>query len=283
VLTVLHSYSLRAYPRSHVFAVARAGGWPAVELAACHLHDDLPAALAEARAAGVAVHCVGYWGEFPRVPSTVDDVRAVVDACAANGVTRLNGSAGWLVHDPDRWNEDWRKNGSALATDDDYTRVADAYRDLADHAAPAGITIGVEVHPNTVHDTVPATARLLGLIDRANVTATLDPANAVALTPDDPAELSLLGRSATYFHLKNGLVRDGVADFTVDASAGVVDNYRWLAAMRAAGTCEAVAIEYCGDGDPHPRLAAARRYLDDTFALLDAVSLDTEELRVKHS
>lgn len=271
--TVLHSYSLRGYPRSHVFAVARAYGWPAVELAACHLDPadpvrDLGAALAEARAAGTTVHCVGYWGEFARVPSTMDQVHRVIDACAAHGVPRLNGSAGWLVQDPQRWDLDWRKNGSALATDEDYARVAHAYRHLADHAAGAGISLGIEVHPNTVHDTVPATARLLALIDRPNVTVTLDPANAAPLTRDDPAELALLGAAATYFHLKNCLVRDGVADFTVDAYAGVVDNYRWLAALREAGTCPAVAIEYCGAGDPHPRLAAARRYLDETLSLL---------------
>jgi sugar phosphate isomerase/epimerase len=273
--TVLHSYALRQYSRSHVFAVARAGGWPAVELAACHLDPgdpvrDLGAALAEARAAGVAIHCVGYWGEFARVPSTVDRVRAVIDACGTHGVLRLNGSAGWLVQDPDRWDADWRKNGSALATEDDLARIADAYRDLADHAAVAGVALGIEVHPNTVHDTVPATARLLALIDRPNVTVTVDPANAAPLTRDDPADLALLGRAATYFHLKNCIVREGTADFTVDAATGVVDNYRWLEALCAADTCTAIAIEYCGSGDPHPRLAAARRYLEDTLALLSA-------------
>ncbi|WP_157756731.1 sugar phosphate isomerase/epimerase [Plantactinospora sp. KBS50] len=244
-----------------------------MELAACHLDlsdatRDLGAALAQARDAGTSVYCLGYWGEFIGLPETVDWVRRAIEACGRHGVPMVNGSAGWLVQEPRLWDRDWRKNGSAMATDEDYAVVAAAYRGLADEAAAVGVRIGIEVHPNTVHDTVPAAARLLSLIDRRNVTVTLDPANAVPLAPDDPAELALLGGGPTYFHLKNCLAREGVADFTVDAANGVVDNYRWLAALLAAGTCPAVAVEYCGAGDPHPRLSAARRYLDDTLALL---------------
>jgi 3-dehydroshikimate dehydratase len=70
-----------------------------------------------------------------------------------------------------------------------------------------------------------------------------------------------------YFHLKNCLIRDGVADFTVDAAAGIVDNYRWLARITELPQVEAVCVEYCGEGDPHPRLTAGRRYLAETLRL----------------
>ena len=278
--TVLHSYSLRDYPREHVFTVARAGGWAAVELAVCHLEADdierdLGVAVEQAAAAGIALHCVGYWGEFavagPARQASIDGTHAVIDACAHHEVDLVNGSGGWLVRHPDRWDLDWRENGSALATDADYARVATAYRELADHAAARGVRIGVEIHPNTVHDTAAATARLLDLVDRPNVTVTLDPSNAAPLSRDDrdAAVLSILDGRASYFHLKNCVVRSGVADFTVDAASGVLDNYRWLEAVARAGF-PAVCIEYCGEGDPHPRLTASRRYLDDTLALLAA-------------
>jgi sugar phosphate isomerase/epimerase len=290
VLPVLHSYALRDYPREHVWRVAVAQGWEAVELAACHLGSgdakrEVAAAVEEARQAGVTVHCVGYWGMFAdrdvaMRQATLDRAHALIDACAATGVRFLNGSGGWLVADPLRWDEDWRRNGSAIATAADYRRVAAAYRELADHGSAQGVRIGVEVHPNTVHDTAAATARLLRLVDRAGLTVTVDPANAVAIDPADgrPEVLDELATWPLYFHLKNGIVRGGVADFTVDASAGVVDNHRWLARLVPSGRCHAVAVEYCGAGDPHPRLAAGRRYLADTLTLITAARRPVPEL-----
>jgi 3-dehydroshikimate dehydratase len=295
ITAVLHSYSLRAYPREHVWAVARAGGWPAVELAACHLDwadpaADLARAVEEAAAAGVRIHCAGYWGEFAhpdpaRRDGSLERVRVLVDAAARQGISLVNGSGGWLVADPKGWDADWRKNGSALATETDLQNVAGAYRELAGEAAGRGVRIGVEIHPNTVHDTAAATAGLLRRIDEGGgpgrigdaargeaVIVTVDPSNAVPISAEDgdPAVLDLLAGRAGYFHLKNCRARDGVADFTVAAADGVVDNYRWLEALLARGDCPAVAVEYCGEGDPHPRLAAGHRYLTETLQLIGA-------------
>ncbi|MDG4765737.1 sugar phosphate isomerase/epimerase [Solwaraspora sp. WMMD406] len=279
---MLHSYALRDYPREHVFRVARLQGWPAVELAACHFDSadpgaELVRAVEQARQAGLAVECAGYWGMFAdrdeRVRrATIDRVRSIIDACAATGVPMINGSGGWLVHDAARWDEDWRRNGSAIATDDDYDRVAAAYQEVAEHAAGRGVRIGVEIHPNTVHDTAAATARLLRRVDRPGMTVTVDPSNAAALSVADrePGILGVLDDWPVYFHLKNCVVRGGVADFSVDAAGGEVDNHRWLRSLVDSGRCDAVSVEYCGTGDPHPRLLASRRYLDETLRLITA-------------
>lgn len=282
VSVVLHSYSLRDYPREHVFEVAREGGWTRVELAAVHLDsgapsEDLARAIAQADAVGARIHCVGYWGQFADLGDarreSVDRARAVIEACAEHGITLINGSGGWLVHDPERWNADWRANGSAIATEADYERVAEAYRELADLAAPLGVRINIEIHPNTVHDTAAATVRLLALIDRPGVAVTVDPSNASALSEADrdPGVLDLLGDRATYLHVKNCTVDGGVCDFNTDVDRGVVDNDRWLAAMAGSGRCTAVCLEYCGDGDPHPYLTASRGYLDDRMRALAGV------------
>jgi hypothetical protein len=53
-----------------------------------------------------------------------------------------------------------------------------------------------------------------------------------------------------------------------------VDNDLWLAAMAESGRCTAVCLEYCGDGDPHPRLAASQSYLDDRMRRLAAALAD---------
>jgi sugar phosphate isomerase/epimerase len=279
VLTVLHGYSFRDYPVEHVLRVARAGHWPAIEFASWHFDRDDPighigATVREARAMGVAVHCVGYWGLFADADEaarrqSVDRVCEIVRAAAVAGVTLVNGSAGWLVADPVKWDLDWTRNGSAMATDADVERVADGYRRVAECGAAHGVRVAVEVHPNTVHDTVRATARLLALVDHDNLFVTLDPSNAAVLSPDerDVSIVDLVAGRVEYFHLKNCLLKEQTADFTVDAAAGVIDNYRWLERLSRLGV-GAVAIEYCGDGDPHPRVAAARRYLDETLSFI---------------
>lgn len=262
--TVLHSYALRDYPLEHVLAVAR--DWPAIELSTWHF-DDLGAAASLARARGVDIHCAGYWGSFADPGFSTAHIRATIDACAEHGITLVNGAGGWLVHDEQTWDRDWRLNGSALASEADLRRVADRYHELAEYGAARGVRVAVEVHPNTVHDTVASTAALLKHADHDNLVVTLDPANAAALSEADrdPAVIGPLRGRIAYFHLKNCLIQGGRSDFTVDAAYGVIDNYRWLHALPEV---TAVAVEYCGEGDPHPRLTAARRYLDDTLRLL---------------
>jgi 3-dehydroshikimate dehydratase len=262
MLTVLHSYALRDYPLEHVLETAR--DWPAVELSTWHF-DDLAGAAKLARAHGVEIYCAGYWGYFADPEFSTAEIRATIDACAEYGISLLNGAGGWLVHDPDRWDEDWRPNGSAAASDVDLRRVADRYHEIADYGAARGVRIAVEVHPNTVHDTVAATAALLAVADHDNLVVTLDPANAAALSDADrrPDVIDPVRDRVAYFHLKNCFVQNGRSDFTVDAASGIIDNYRWLEALPGI---PAVAVEYCGEGDPHPRLVAGRRYLEKWHA-----------------
>jgi sugar phosphate isomerase/epimerase len=280
VRPVLHSYALRDYSLDHVFRVAAADAWPAIELSSWHFvaenaRHDIATAVELGRRCGVEIHCAGYWAVFTTADDSERDhwvhkTRLVIDACAEYGITLVNGAGGWLVRDPERVDLDWRVNGSAMAGPEDLSRVADCYRRVADHAAGRGVRVAIEVHPNTVHDTVAATARLLELVDRDNLLVTVDPANAAVLSVEDrlPAVIDAIADRVGYFHLKNCLLGEGVADFTVDAAAGVVDNYRWLARLAELPQLTAVAVEYCGDGDPHPRLAAGRRYLAETLRLM---------------
>ncbi|MBF9129664.1 sugar phosphate isomerase/epimerase [Plantactinospora sp. S1510] len=281
---VMHSYSLRDYPLEHVFAVAAHYGFDSIEVSTWHLDlrgnpDVVPGEVARAVALGdrygVRVHCVGYEGDF-----TVDDpdrharsvtlVGRIVEACGGHGIELVNGCGGWLQGDPD----DWRNNGSVRADDGHYARTGDAYRTLGAIGAREGVRVAVEVHPNTVHDTVTTTARLLDLVDHPAVIATVDPANSALLTPEDrnPAVLDRLGNRVGYFHIKNYVPAGGRADFSVDTAHGVIDNLRWLEKLAEHGGVPAMALEYCGVGDPHPRLQAALRYVRECEALLDVVA-----------
>ncbi len=282
--TVLHSYSFRSYPLDHVLKVARAGSWPAIELSCWHFETgaathNIREALQAARHSQVPVHCVGYWGDFVTPDETarrqsIDRACRTAEACAEYGVGLMNGSGCWLVSDPAAGpGRDWRGNGSSIAADEHYARGAAAYRELAEYAAGHGVQIAVEVHPNTIHDTVRATARLLDLAGHDNIVVTIDPSNAAALSAEDtdPAITAELAGRIGYFHLKNCVIRDGSAEFEMDASTGVVDNYRWLEWATRSARVPAICVEYCGEGDPHPQLDASRRYLDATLGRIAAL------------
>jgi 3-dehydroshikimate dehydratase len=281
---VMHSWSLRDYSLEHVFAVAAHYGFDGVEVSTCHLdlrgdpgvvRGEVARAVALAKRHGTRVHCVGYEGDFiaddaDRRASSVTLVGRIIEACRENGIGLVNGFGGWLRGaDPD----DWPRNGSALARDEHYTRSGEAYQAVGAIGAREGVRVGVEVHPNNIHDTVATTARLLDLVDHPAVIATVDPANSALISPEDqdPAVLDRLGERVGYFHIKNYVPARGRADFSVDTAAGVIDNLRWLGKLAERGGVPAAALEYCGVGDPHPRLRAAHRYVRECEELLDVV------------
>lgn len=281
--TVLHSYSFRRYSLDHVLSVARLGGWPAIEVSGLHfdgtdIEGEISRAVAAGRQHGVEIHCVGYYADFVTADESkrcraVDRVCRIIDACAAHGVGLINGFCGWLMRDPAAW-DDWWLNGSRLASGEHYQRAADAYRQVGAHAADRGVRVAIEVHPHTIHDTVAATARLLTLLDGTGIGVTLDPGNAAVLSSHDrdPETADLVAGRVAYFHLKNCLISDGRVDFTVDTAAGIIDNYRWLEKMTTMPGVDAICIEYCGEGDPHPRVAAARDYLDASLRMIGATA-----------
>jgi 3-dehydroshikimate dehydratase len=273
---VLHSYTFRRYPLRHVFAVAGRYGWDGIELVHFHfdqsrVEDEVAAAAALGRRYGVAIHCVGYTGDFvdddrsTRVASLAL-ARRTIDAAAGNGIGLVNGWSGTLERSPD----DWRRNGSAIAGERHYERAAEGYQQLGEYARRLGVRVGVEVYPSSVHDTVATTARLLAMVDHPNVIATADPGNAYVVSPADrnPTVLDQLAGRLGYFHLKNLHPDGGRADFNVDTSAGVLDNYAWITKAHSLGV-PAICVEYCGDGDPHPPIARAGDYVRDCLALRD--------------
>jgi sugar phosphate isomerase/epimerase len=266
---LLHGYSFRRYPLEHLLAVAADGGWDGIELV--HFHFDPEDVEREvdriallARGYGVRIGCIGYDGRF-----TDDDPQArehsirlaerAVETAGRHGIGLVNGWAGALVADP----ADWRANGSAAAEAVHFARAAEAYRRLGDLAARHGVSVGVETHPAAVHDTVATAAKLLADIPSRHVVATPDPGNTYVFggMERDPEVLDALAGRIGYFHMKNCLpTAGGVADFTVDTAAGAIDNVAWFTKLLKLDALETVAVEYCGEGDPHPVIAAAPAY-----------------------
>jgi 3-dehydroshikimate dehydratase len=278
---LMHGYSFRRYPLGHVFAMAKRFGWDGIELVHFHfdeerVEEELEAAVALGARYGVPVGCVGYCGRFTDDDADLRDhsvglAERAIRACERHNVPQVNGWAGALVRDRD----DWRRNGSAAASEVHYERAASAYRRLGKLASECGVMVCVETHPNAVHDTVAATARLLDLVDEPSVVATPDPGNFYIQDEAgrDPGVLNALAGRIGYFHVKNCLPgTDGQVSFTVDTAYGVIDNVAWLAKLTALGGVARLAVEYCGEGDPHPVLAAAPGYVRNCLDLAETLS-----------
>lgn len=183
-----------------------------------------------------------------------------IHACEKLGIRRLNGFTGFLAgKEPTAF----AKNGSALATDGHYNRCAERLRKAATVAEQAGVALSLEVHMNTIHDTVASTLRLLELVGSPNVTATPDPGNLFATRPGERAPepwAPLRGRIG-HVHLKNCVQRGSEFDYSVPLSGGHIDIYRHLRQLLGLGYTGAFCLEYVGSGDPHVPAVADIEYL----------------------
>jgi 3-dehydroshikimate dehydratase len=255
---VLHSYSFRDYSLQEAFRNARRFGWDALELHPVHFdvknpQDELDRARLLAQQFGVAIAAVDFSGKFigdaGEVEQSIVETEALIRACSDHGIDLMNGFTGWLVQDPNNWGE----NGSALASDLHYDRAASALQQLAAVAEGYGITLAIEIHMNTIHDSIASTVRLLERVDRENVVATLDPGNmfAVSSAERDPGALDGLAGRLGHVHLKNCLRAGENYDYSVRLADGHIDLYAWLRKLVEQRYNGAITVEYCGEGDPH--------------------------------
>jgi sugar phosphate isomerase/epimerase len=134
---------------------------------------------------------------------------------------------------------------------------------VCDVAEKAGVTLTLEIHMNTIHDTVASTLRLLDLVGSPALLANPDPGNMFATCAEDrkPAALDPLTRRIGYFHLKNCRERHGQFDFSTPLAEGDIDMFRVLQRLPALGYTGPVCIEYVGTGDPHVRAEADIHYV----------------------
>lgn len=261
---ILHSYSFRDRPFSEACKAAHDFGYDGIELSRVHfdderLDDELASAINTADSQGVPIVCVDFAGNFLSEDDRVrENSIALLDRnirlCSEHGIELMNGHAGVLSED----SNDFGQNGSALASDAHYALAADALRSLGGTAAELGVTLALEIHMNTLHDTVASMARLLDQVDRQNVVATPDPGNmyATSTAERDPEALRRLGERIGYFHFKNCAGEAGNYDYSVDLEHGDIDLFRYLQVLNDLGYTGDVCIEHVGELDP--RAVASR-------------------------
>lgn len=232
---------------------------------------------AEVAAAGLAMPAFNALRKSVTVPAVAAANRGrllrAVEVCAALGIGLLNVS---LSPEPvplglteeDLLGRPDPPAGSWQADADDYRRAAEFLRDLAGRAAAVGIRLSLELHQNSLLDTADGLLRLLDLIDRPNVGANPDLANAYWAyeRPPEPWEATLakLLPRTNHVHVKNlrRLHLPGRSYFLLTPlDEGDIDYRRVLAMLSGAGYDGPIVVEGAGPGDALAILARGREYL----------------------
>lgn len=257
----LNSFNYRRYSLERAMRRAREYGYDGVEIWSGHFKLDMvEETLAEARQLsreiGVGTPVLNLSGNV--IGDDAEERRArvqrlleVIARCPDFGVSIINGYAGSLIVD----RKDWSNNGSAAATEEHYRRAVDAYRQLGPAAERAGVTITLEVHMNTIHDTAESARRLLDEIGSPAVRANLDSGNMWGVRRSEhPVEaVFILGDRIAYVHFKNARrvsYMDVGVDYDFTLRQGELDYYAIVAALVHAGFQGPYGLEWSGSGDP---------------------------------
>jgi len=274
---LLHSYTFRDYPIEEAVRAAARFGYAGLELHQAHFNpsyidEELLRCQKMAKTQGVAIACVDFKADLIQSDAAAANeaanlLKRNIEACAKRGIPRMNGFTGFLVGPQPG---DFARNGSKIAVETQYARCAELLDSVVEVAEREGVTLTLEIHMNTIHDTVTSTLRLLDLVGSPALLANPDPGNMFATCTEDrkPAALDPLARRVGYFHLKNCRERQGQFDFSVPLAEGDIDYFRILQRLPSLGYTGPVCIEYVGSGDPHVRAEADLRYLENCFKWL---------------
>ena len=278
----LNSFNYRKYSLERAMRRAREYGYDGVEIWSGHFKlDTVEETLAEARRLGREIgvgtpvlnlsgNVIGDDAEERR--GRVQRLLEVIERCPEYGVELINGYAGSLIVD----RKDWSKNGSAAATEEHYARAIEAYRVLGPAAERAGVTITLEVHMNTIHDTAASTVRLLDAIASPAVRANLDPGNMWGVRSSEPPveAIPILGERIAFVHFKNArrvTYMDVGVDYDVTLKDGELDYYAIVSGLARVGFEGPYGLEWSGSGDPS---VPTREDIDYLRGLLRDVALD---------
>jgi sugar phosphate isomerase/epimerase len=278
----LNSFNYRKYSLERAMRRAREYGYDGVEIWSGHFKlDTVEETLREAqrlgREIGVGAPVLNLSGnvigdDAEERHARVRRLLEVIERCSDYGVELINGYAGSLIQD----RTDWSHNGSAAATEEHYERAIEAYRVLGPPAERAGVTITLEVHMNTIHDTAASAVRLLDAIGSPAVRANLDPGNMWGVrTSEHPVEaVGILGGRIAFVHFKNARrvshIPVGV-DYDYTLKAGELDYYAIVSALVRSGFQGPYGLEWSGSGDPS---VPSREDIEYLKGLLRDVALD---------
>ena len=254
---IMHSYTMRDYTREEAFARASDCGYDGIELQRVYFKEDfleveLPECVKLSKQHNVPIHCVDFTGDLITDDESIREetiklIEKNIRVCGEHNVPLMNGFTGFLVSDPDNWGA----NGSAMASDIHYDRATEGLKHLADVAQRSNVTLTLEIHMNTIHDTVATTSRLLDAVASEHLLANPDPGNCFATSTAEksPGALDSLKDRIGYFHLKNCKGVQGAFSYEGFLNDGEIDFEAFLAKLHQLGYKAPMCIEYVGGGD----------------------------------
>lgn len=156
-----------------------------------------------------------------------------------------------LNSDPSVPYNEYSRQGSGIATDEQWQWAIEGFKTLGRMAEEIGLKLAFETHMGYIHDTPAAVKKLVDAIGSPNIGALLDCGN-IALFPDSPAvssQVALLGERVFYLHLKNLFVFPHGGYACTSLADGHINNREMLRALKAQNFSGPICIEAPRAGD----------------------------------
>jgi sugar phosphate isomerase/epimerase len=168
------------------------------------------------------------------------------------GTTIVNTFAGEL-HNPDKSvpYSEYHRQGSAVATEQQWRWAIDGFKKLAQRIEPLGMKLAFETHMGYLHDLPEPAKKLVDGIASPAVGVLLDYAN-MSLFPKIPTVskvIEMLGNRIMTVHLKNLKVLPGGGHIAVGLADGDINNREMLRSLKSAGYNGPICIEAPRPGD----------------------------------
>lgn len=180
------------------------------------------------------------------VQNALEKARLVHDLC---GTTLCNTQAA-TTRDPNAESQDFARHGSAIATQDHWDMIIEAYQQLAKGLEPLGMRFAFETHMNYIHDLPEPSKKLVDLIDSPSIGINMDYGNTVyfAGCPSVEEAIDIYGDKLFYTHLKNSMPAAGDRIPTA-LSEGAINHRQYLKKLDSVGFDGPIGIEAPRPGD----------------------------------
>jgi sugar phosphate isomerase/epimerase len=175
------------------------------------------------------------------------------DAAKRFDLSVCNTMAGPLLNTDAAYYE-FEKNGSAIATDEQWQWATEGFQTLGDLAAELGFKLAFETHNGYIHDLAAPSRKLIDLIDRPSVGVNMDLGNILLHVEGEstPEAVRICGDRTYMVHLKNFFQLPGATHQNWVQCAlgdGIINNREFLECLGNVGFAGPLAIEAPRPGD----------------------------------
>jgi sugar phosphate isomerase/epimerase len=168
------------------------------------------------------------------------------------GTTICNTFGGSLLNpDPQIPYNEYTKQGSGIATDEQWQWAIEGFKSLAKTMEEIGLKLAFETHMGYIHDTPEGVKKLVDEVGSSQIGALLDCGN-IALFPNSPSvssQVELLGERIFYLHLKNLFVFAHGGYVCTSLADGHINNRELLKTLKAMNFSGPICIEAPRAGD----------------------------------